>query len=151
MSNIAEIKRRADIREVWAALGGGKLRGLRGKAFWRGGAGYSVSLDPEKGVWYDFAAADGGDVVALVQRVLGCDFRAAAVWLGDFCGVPMEKTARTHAHADATGWSADLRWARRWALAAQIMAEKALEEMQPWDLERAGMTALLRAIRLGFS
>jgi hypothetical protein len=35
-----------NIVEVWLALGGGPLRARRGKAFWRGGDSYSVSVDP---------------------------------------------------------------------------------------------------------
>jgi hypothetical protein len=41
------------LSDAWAALGGGPLRGKRGKAFWRGGDRYSVALDPEKGAWFD--------------------------------------------------------------------------------------------------
>ena len=57
-TNIAEIKRRADIRDVWSALGGPELRGNRGQAFWRGGDGYSVALDFEKGLWHDHRDGD---------------------------------------------------------------------------------------------
>lgn len=67
--------------DVWSALGGGPLRGRRGKAFWRGGDGYSVALDAAKGTWYDFVAGAGGGVLDLVETALGYDRRAALRWL----------------------------------------------------------------------
>src|SRR5262245_1949825 len=86
---IAEIRNRADIRDVWAALGGGELRHGRGRAFWREGDGYNVSVDAGKGVWFDFVANVGGDVFALVQVVQGCDFKQALAWLAEFTGVAL--------------------------------------------------------------
>jgi len=56
------------ILAVWHALSGGELRGRRGVAFWRGGDGYSVSLNPERGTWYDFRDGIGGGVLALVEN-----------------------------------------------------------------------------------
>lgn len=41
----------------------------------------------------------------------------------------------------------DRRPARYWAAAAECLALEALERMQPWDLRRADITELLRAIR----
>ena len=149
--DLAEIKCAADIRDVWSALGGAKLRGNRGQAFWRGGDGYSVSIDPVKGLWHDFVIGDGGDVVALVRTVHQCDFLAAAQWLADFTGMPALKAgsnATSFSHYD-TDWSADLRRATWWAEAAEIMAEFVLEELSPNNPERFGLTQLLKAVRLG--
>jgi hypothetical protein len=148
--NIAEIKRRANIRHVWAALGGPKLRGNRGQAFWRGGDGHSVSLDPNKDVWYDFVAAQGGDVVALVETVCECRFRAAIEWLADFDGVPKAGDNSTSFPRDHdTDWPTDLKWARWWKIIAETLADWALEELPPWHHQRRALTRLLSTIRLG--
>ena len=52
---------------AWTKLGGGPLRGKRGKAFWRGGDGYSIALDLEKDTWFDHRDGHGGGVRALVR------------------------------------------------------------------------------------
>lgn len=69
------------ITAVWAALGGGPLRSGRGKAFWRGGDGFTVSLNDDKGAWYDFRDGRGGGILDLVQTALSCERRAAVEWL----------------------------------------------------------------------
>ncbi len=102
MASIAEIKARANIQHVWAALGGGELRGNRGQAFWRGGDGYSVALDPKRGLWHDFVAGEGGDVIALVEQVRECDFKAAAAWLADFTGMDLSGSPRRSDHRPDT-------------------------------------------------
>src|SRR5262249_36620301 len=94
MFRIAEIKANTNILSVWAALGGGELRGGRGRAFWRQGDGFSVSLDREKQVWYDFVAGCGGDVVALVQTVRQCGFLEAAEWLAAHTGMRVSEWIR---------------------------------------------------------
>jgi hypothetical protein len=69
------------IIDVWLRLGGGELHGKRGRAFWRDGDGWSVSLDLERGLWYDHALGGGGGVIELVQVARNCDRRDALVWL----------------------------------------------------------------------
>jgi hypothetical protein len=84
------------IRDVWKALGGGPLRKGRGVAFWRPGAdGYNVSLDNEKGIWYDHAAAEGGGILGLIEQARGCDRRAAIVWLAGFGGIELSNRLST--------------------------------------------------------
>jgi hypothetical protein len=150
-SIIAEIKRCADLTQVWAALGGGKLRRNRGQAFWRGGNGYSVSLDSGKGLWHDFVTGDGGDVIALVRTVHQCGFRDAVDWLADFAGVTHhDHDHHDHVHRDHdSDWPTDLHWATYFGIAAEALAEQALEELPYWHPERRGLTALLTTIRLG--
>ncbi len=70
-----------NIGEVWQRLGGDELRRGRGRAFWRGGDGWSVSVDVEGGRWFDFVAAGGGGVLMLAQTALSCDRSAALAWL----------------------------------------------------------------------
>ena len=64
----------ASIVSVWAAVGGGPLRYGRGKAFWRDGDGYSVSLNQDKNVFFDFVTSTGS-ILDLVRTVNGCDRR----------------------------------------------------------------------------
>jgi hypothetical protein len=70
-----------DIGEVWQRLGGGELRGGRGRAFWRDGDGWNVALDLERGLWCDHAHGRRGGVLALVQTAHNCDRREALAWL----------------------------------------------------------------------
>jgi len=97
MARIASIRRRevtamrvritdVPIRDAWRALGGGPLRGNRGRAWWREGNGYNVALD-DGGRWFDHARGEGGGVLTLVQTALGIDRRAALEWLANRFGV----------------------------------------------------------------
>jgi hypothetical protein len=66
---------------VWTALGGGEMSRNRGRAFWRNGDGFSVAIDSEKNVWYDFRDSRGGGLLDLVQVVRGCSRASALRWL----------------------------------------------------------------------
>jgi hypothetical protein len=143
---ITELKARTKITEVWRALGGGPIHKNRARAFWRRGDGYSVAVDPERGRWYDFRDAVGGDVVTLVETARQCDFREAIQWLADFTGMRIEPVRR-HREADRN-WATDLRWATWWAIGAEAFTEWALEELPPWHPERLTLTSLLRNVRL---
>lgn len=116
------------ILAVWHALGGGALRGRRGAAFWRGGDGYSVSLNPERGTWYDFRDGRGGGVLSLVEAVLSCDRAAALAWLETHCGLDPRKPLlpeqrRAHARANATAPALAQRWAD-FARGLEIISER---------------------------
>src|SRR5262249_2891561 len=145
--DVAELKRRADLIEIWHRLGGGPLRRGRGQAFWRNGNGYSVSLDPEKQLWHDFATGDGGDVIALVQTIRKCGFLEAAEWLANHTGVRVSKWIQRDAHAD-NNWATDLRTATWWRMSAEALAEHALQSLDPVHPERRDLTALLATIQL---
>lgn len=80
---MSEILGRVRISDVWCGLGGGPLRARRGRAFWRKGDGLNVSLNDEKGVFYDFPPGKGGGILDLVQKARGCDRKAAVQWLAD--------------------------------------------------------------------
>lgn len=81
------------ILEVWRALGGGELRGGRGKAFWRNGDGYSISMNLTRHTWFDFRDQRGGGVLALVEVALGCGRAEALAWLEVNCGLDSTKKA----------------------------------------------------------
>ncbi len=148
MTNISELKHAAKIYDVWSALGGCKLRGNRGQAFWRGGNGYSVSLDFERGLWHDFVTNDGGDAIRLIEVVQGCDFKRACAWLAEFAGMDLTESRRSDNRAD-NNWATDLKWATWWAQAAAMIAEETLDQLPAASLLRHGPTALLRTIKLG--
>jgi hypothetical protein len=66
----SDIVTRARITEVWAALGGGEIRRGRGRAFWRDGQRFNISLSDDKGAYFDHARGEGGgilDLVCLIQ------------------------------------------------------------------------------------
>ena len=76
-----------DIFEVWSKIGGGPLRNGRGQALWRGGEGWNVSLNRDRGAWYDFGAARGGGLLDLVMVALARDRSSALTWLQQHCGL----------------------------------------------------------------
>lgn len=78
--------RELNIVTVYKALGG-ELRGRRGRAFWRDGDGFNVSLDSEKGNWFDFRDGRGGGNLDLVMLARNCDRNAALSWLEINCGL----------------------------------------------------------------
>ena len=75
------------ILELWAALGGGELKRsagqFRGRAFWRDGDGYSISLHPKTNHWFDFVTVTGGGWLSLTETALGVSQRDALQWLDD--------------------------------------------------------------------
>jgi hypothetical protein len=147
--DVADLKRRAPIVDVWSALGGGQLRKYRGQAWWRTGNGFSVSLDAEQGLWYDHAAGTGGDIIDLVRTARGCSFADAMRWLAEFAGIDISPTRPIYRCKVDTGWLSDCRDARYWRMAAVALAEQALEELGSTDRDRSALTRLLAAIRLG--
>ena len=66
------------------------MRHGRGAAWWRDGDGYSISLNQDKNVFFDFVAGAGGGVLMLIETVLGCDRRDALRWLADHLGVALD-------------------------------------------------------------
>jgi hypothetical protein len=115
--------------DVWRALGGGPLRGKRGKAFWRGGDGYSIALDTAKGTWYDHRDGRGGGVLALIETALGCSRAHALRWLeGEGFIEPRTLTLeqrREHAQRRATSGTVALDIAHwRYAFTAELNASK---------------------------
>jgi hypothetical protein len=84
----AEIIERVHISQVAEALGIPLDRTRRrGVATWRNGKKFSVSFSDAKGVFHDFVTNEGGGVLDLVSRVVGCDRRKALQWLAAYAGV----------------------------------------------------------------
>lgn len=140
--NLAEL----DILSVWNAAGGGPLRGKRGRAFWRNGDGWNVSLDRERGTWYDHRDARGGGSLALVETAFGCDRRTALEWLETNCGLdptrPVPPTRRrTYRH--------ELDDAEHFGTAAQALAEELLDRLDSCDPSRTCYARMLGIIRKG--
>lgn len=108
-----------DIRAVWTALGGGPLRGGRGRAFWRNGDGFHIALDASKSVFYDQARHEGGGIVRLVEIAIGCDRRAALAWLADNFGISVGASRTPQERRE---------YARRreqaWNLASTLVAQR---------------------------
>ncbi len=71
-----------NIGDVWRALGGGPIRHGRARAFWRDGDNATaVSIDLERGRWFDHVSATGGGCLALVETALGCGRADVLTWL----------------------------------------------------------------------
>ncbi len=145
----AEIVSQVHISCAWRALGGGDLRRGRGRAWWRNGDGYSVSLNDARGCWYDHRDGIGGGVLDLVVHVRGCARQDALRWLADLIGATLDDRPPDPASARECAEAAQVRLdALYFADAAQLMAEEALEALAPTDPERAAHTALLVALRV---
>lgn len=69
------------ILAVWERLGGGEIRHGRGRAFWRNGDGWNVSIDLEHNRWLHFPTQAGGGPLQLVEVALPADRRGALNWL----------------------------------------------------------------------
>jgi hypothetical protein len=149
MFNIAEIKRRAPITDVWLGLGGPPIRQRRSRAWWRNGEKPSVAIYADTGRWRDNAAGTGGDVFDLVRVVQGCGFKDAVKWLAAFAGIDLSESANRISYRPDTGWAADLRAAMCWKMAAEQLAEELLEVLPSTDPERSALTRLLAVIRVG--
>jgi hypothetical protein len=135
MSAASEILERVRISDVYRALGGPRLRGMRGPAFWRDGDGLNVSMDDARGVWHDFTTDDGGGVLDMVVRVRGGSRQDALRWVADLAGVPMEDTPLSA--ADRARWAAERRELERnlptahyWQRAAVALTEELLDSLK---------------------
>ena len=100
------------IIDAWKRLGGGDLQGrgshLRGRAHWRDGDGFNVSLDTDKNCYFDHRDGRGGGVLALVETALGCGRPDALKWLSQNCGLEHRyATPAEHTSARRRQWEAE--------------------------------------------
>ena len=109
-NNIRDMIDNVKISSVWAALGGGRIWGNRGSAFWRGGDGLSVNLNDAKGAFYDHVAGAGGGILDLICLVRGCTRSDALRWLCNLTGTPhhqVDRQGREHWKRRATAAAAE--------------------------------------------
>jgi hypothetical protein len=126
-------------------LGGGPLRGGRGRAFWRNGDGFNVSLDQRNNRWFDHAGGFGGGTLRLVEVALGVDWREALAWLADNFGIsvgaartPQER--REYARRREQAWNlASALVAQRDATIEAIRAKERQHLDRYHQLEREAM------------
>lgn len=139
---------RTRITEVWAALGGGDPRRGRGRAFWRGGDSYNISLNEEKKTFYDHARGEGGGVLDLICLTRECNQQTALRWLADHLGLPFDDRELTQ--SERQQWRqdrADRRAAQHFATAADKLAEELLYHLAWFDPRRGPLTDLRRTFR----
>jgi hypothetical protein len=139
--------------------GVGKYRAV---ATWRGGDGYSVSLDDSKGVWHDPVSDEGGGILDLVKLIRGGNRAEALRWCADLAGIPLDD--KPFSAEDRARWAAERRDlerelpdARHWRRAAVSMAQELLDSLkaglvdptlpQPGIGELGNLTALLWRLR----
>jgi hypothetical protein len=152
--NASSIITSTTITRVWTALGGDPpIRG-RARAFYRDGTNQqAVSLDDEKGCWFDHRDHKGGGVLDLIQHVRGGDRSAALRWLADLNGVPLDDEPATYAERRAfaerrESEQRDLRAAEFFRLAAVSLADHLLDDVLPEGVpERYWPTQLRLTLR----
>lgn len=52
----------------------------------------SFSISPEKQMWYDFGASEGGDAISFIEKIENCSFREAVEILADMAGVAIPES-----------------------------------------------------------
>jgi hypothetical protein len=134
------------ILDVWRALGGGELRGNRGVAFWRSGDGYSVSLNPDKGTWFDHRDVLGGGILKLVETVLASNRQEALAWLSS--NVRLDP-AQPQAPGDGGDGARDREDAYYFGIAARALAIDILTASPHDNPARFELTSLLAAAGIG--
>ena len=78
---------------VSALLGAPNGRLTRGRR-WRYGTKGSMSVNLDRGTWYDFEAVEGGGLLALIKRVQRTDNAGAFQWLAEQGHVPRSAPGR---------------------------------------------------------
>ena len=132
------------ISEVWAALGGGKLRHGRGQAWWRKGDGWSVSICDEKDAWYDHRDGSGGGILSLICQVRGGSRRDALHWWAEMRGVTLDSTPLSL--ADRRRYAHARQQAPALARAASLWCQERcaeLDELKQQAIQRSDMLALI--------
>lgn len=135
MSATRDVLSRVTLPQVWAALGGGEIRHQRGKAFWRGGDGWNVSLDFGRGLWHDHARGAGGGIIELVTLSLSRDKAGAIKWLAELAGVALAE------------WTSDERAEYARLAARRRVAEAEARELVAWKDELLREIADWRAVQ----
>lgn len=141
----SDVVAKVRISELYRALTGAEPRRTgtdrwRAVAEWRGGNGFNVSLDDERGLWHDFVTGAGGGVLDLIVLVRGGTRQEALRWAADFIGCPLDD--RPIPAFDRARWvrqqrqiERELPNAERWRRAAVAMGEEILSRLKEalWD------------------
>lgn len=114
----------------------------------------NFTVNMQTGLWFCHSqCARGGDILALEQALTGADFRTAMETVYGIVGRPIpgrEPLTRDEWQArqqDRRQAELEQSTAGYFADAAIILAEQALEELEPCDPERAIHTHLLKRLR----
>lgn len=139
-TSTSEILARIRISDVYRALTRAEPRRsspecLRGRAVWRNGDGFSVSLNDSRGLWHDFVTHDGGGVLDLIVRVRGGSHQAALRWLADLVGHPLNNERLSPEQRRlwvqrSRDISTNLPKAYKWRRAAASLSEHLLEKLK---------------------
>jgi hypothetical protein len=137
---LQDVIERVQISDAWRALCGGKLSRGRGRAFWRNGDGFNVSIDEAKKTWYDHARCEGGGIIDLVVLVRGGSRQDALRWLADLAGVELDDSPADPKQCaewarERKAFERDLREARYWSRGAVSLIESdlAIEKSKLFD------------------
>jgi hypothetical protein len=88
----SDVVKATTISNVWVGLGGDKPTKFgRARAFFRDGNNQqAVSLNDERGVFFDHRDHVGGGVLDLVQHIRKCKRSEAAKWVADLVGAELD-------------------------------------------------------------
>ena len=119
-----------------------------------GGKNHSFLLDLNTGHWHCFSdCGRGGSVFDFEMTLTGADFKTAMAAVYAIVGRPMSERARMTreqwraAQQTIERTERERNEAAYFAAAALIMAELVLENLLPWDTERAIHTKLVEDLR----
>lgn len=132
---------------VARALLGDPNPALSDARHWRWGRRGSLSIDPARGLWWDFEAGTGGGVIDLVAHVQRCDRTAARKWLSG-AGLPTQPMNRLQRKArddrDARRKAAMALWNEGQPVAGSIVAAYLAGRGLPGVLSHPALRPVLR-------
>jgi DNA primase len=90
---VEDVKSRVDLVEIVRRYAEVKKAGknFSCKSPFRNERTPSFSISPEKQMWYDFGASEGGDAISFIEKIENCSFREAVEILADMAGVAVPK------------------------------------------------------------
>lgn len=141
----SELKRQASDRcdEIAVKLLGNPTQADRREMRWGSHGSRVLDLGRKRGLWYDHENGTGGDMIALVRDVLGCDFSAAVDWLHSELSLPRPERRKWSVTPAATLDEAErIDRARACYFAAKPALERQAILRKPWlGLPVSGRTA----------
>ncbi len=94
---LEDLKSQSDIVEVIKRYTEVKKRGknFMARSPFRNERTPSFSISPDKQVWYDFGASEGGDVISFLEKAENVNFQEAVELLADIVGVEIPKEQKS--------------------------------------------------------